>query len=85
MLISESVYTVPGSVPNEATKALAIVASFKAYAANATVDGVNYANVDECALYPIGYFSGGCIVNTSGGVLPGYTALQQLAASSFPK
>lgn len=85
VLISESVYTVPGFVPDEATKALAIVASFKAYAANATVDGVNYANVDECALYPSGYFSGGCIMNTSGGILPGYTALQALAASSFPK
>lgn len=85
VLISESVYTVPGSVPDEATKALAIVASFNTYAANATVDGVNYANVDECPLYPSGYFSGGCIVSTSGAILPAYTALQRLAAVSFPK
>jgi hypothetical protein len=50
-----------------------------------SVDGVNYANVDECAMYSSGYFSGGCIVSMSGGILPGYTALAQLAATRFPK
>jgi hypothetical protein len=83
VLISETVYTVPGSVPDEATKALAVVAAFTAFAGNPTVDGVNYANVDECALYPTGYFSGGCIITTSGQTLPAYTALQQLAAASY--
>jgi hypothetical protein len=84
VLISESVYTVPASIPDEATKALAVVAAFTAFAANPTVDGVNYANVDECALYRTGYFSGGCIISTSGQALPAYAALQQLAGASFP-
>jgi hypothetical protein len=83
VLISESVYTIPGSVPDEATKALAVVAEFSAYAGNATIDGVSYANVDECALYPTGFFVGGCLISTSGQMLPAYTALQQLSAKSF--
>jgi hypothetical protein len=83
VLISESVYPVPGAVPDENVKALAVVAQFKAYASNATVDGVTYANVDECALYPSGYFAGGCLIGTSGQILPAYTALQQLIASQF--
>jgi hypothetical protein len=83
ILISESVFTIPGSVPDEATKALAIVAEFKAFATNTSIDGASYANVDECALYPSGYFSGGCIISTSGQIFPGYTALQQLAIPAF--
>ena len=83
VLISESVYTVPGMVPDEQTKASAVVAAFKAYAANSTVDGVSYANVDECALYPSGYFSGGCLIDTSGASLPAYFTLQQLAGQYF--
>ena len=50
-LIGENGYFVPGSVPDEATKAKAIVAAFRTFAANRYVDGVNYANVDECDLY----------------------------------
>ena len=84
VLISESVYTVPGSVPSEAVKALAVVAEFNAYAPNTTIDGVSYANVDECAFYPTGFFSGGCLIDTAGQILPAYTALQQLATASFP-
>jgi hypothetical protein len=83
VLISESVYTVPGSVPDEATKALAVVAEFTAYSGNATIDGVSYANVDECALYPSGFFSGGCLIDTSSQILPAYTALQLLSTRSF--
>ncbi len=84
VLISETVYPVPAAVPDEATKALAVVAEFNAYAANATIDGVSYANVDECAFYPTGYFSGGCLISTSGAILPAYTALAQLAQRYFP-
>lgn len=83
ILISETVYTVPDSVPDENTKALAVVAAFKAFAAIPTIDGVNYANVDECAEYPTGYFSGGCLIDTSGNILPAYTALQALAQTNF--
>jgi hypothetical protein len=82
-LIGETVYLVPRSVPDEATKADAIVAELKAYAANPFVDGVNYANVDECDLYPSGYFANGCIIDSLGNKLPGYAALKALAAASF--
>jgi hypothetical protein len=85
VLISESAYPVPAAVANEATKALAVTASFTAYASNPTVDGVSYANVDECALYPTGYFSGACLVSTSGQILPAYTALKNLATTSFAR
>jgi hypothetical protein len=83
ILISENVYTVPASVADESTKALAVLAEFPTFAANSSVDGVSYANVDECGLYPTGYFSGGCLINTSGQILPGYSALQQLATSNY--
>lgn len=83
VLISETVYPVSASVPDKATKALAVVAEFTAYAANTTIDGVGYANVDECALYPSGYFVGGCLLNTSGQALAAFTALQQLAGQRF--
>jgi hypothetical protein len=80
VLISETVYTVPGSVPDEQTKALATVAAFTAFANNPTVDGVLYSNVDECALYPSGYFENGCLIDTSGNHLPAWNALQWFAA-----
>jgi hypothetical protein len=83
VLISETMYPVPGSVPDEATKALAVAAEFTAFAASPTVDGVSYANVDECALYPSGYFFDGCLISTGGQILPAYTALQQLAERYF--
>ena len=79
VLISETVYPVPAFVPDEQTKASAVVAAFTAFAANSTVDGVAYANVDECALYPSGYFFDGCLIDTSGNHLPAWDALQWLA------
>ncbi len=83
VLISESEYPMPGTVPDEATKALAVTVAFTAYAANPAVDGVSYANVDECALYPTGYFSGACLVSTAGQDLPAYLTLQALARTAF--
>jgi hypothetical protein len=83
VLIGETVYPVPANVPDEQTKAAAIVAEYTAYAQNPTIDGVLFANVDECAVYPTGYFAGGCLVNTSGEDLPGYSALQSLALQHF--
>ena len=82
VLISETVYPVPASVPNEQVKAAAVVAEFTAFAANPSIDGAVYANVDECALYT-GFFSGGCLISTSGQILPAYLALQWLASQSF--
>jgi hypothetical protein len=83
VLISETVYPVPGFVPDEATKAKAVVAAFKAFAANPTIDGVSYANVDECAWYPSGYFFDGCLVDISGKRLPAYDSLRRLAKARF--
>jgi len=83
VLISETGYPVPSSVPDETTKAAAIVAEMKLFAADPVVDGALYGNVDECGLYPTGYFFGGCLIDTSGNILPGYTALAALAAQSF--
>jgi hypothetical protein len=83
VLISEMVYPVPGSVPDEATKALAVVAAYTAYAAVPSVDGVAYANVDECASYSSGFFYDGCLIDTSGDKLPAYGALEQLATANF--
>jgi hypothetical protein len=79
ILIGEFAFTVPGSVPDEATKATAVVGAMKQFAQLPLVDGVNYANVDECDLYPSGFFSGGCLVDSVGNKLPAYTALQALA------
>ena len=41
VLISESIYTVPRCVPDEASEALAVVAEFTAYAASSAIDGVS--------------------------------------------
>lgn len=83
ILIGETVYVVPGSVPNEATKAKATLAEFEAFARIPYVDGANYANVDECDMYASGYFVGGCLVDALGAKLPAYSALQGLAKSTF--
>jgi hypothetical protein len=80
VIVGETGYFVPNSVPNEETKAKAVAGAFHALAANPTVDGVNYANVDECDLYPNGYFIGGCLVDSLGNKLPAYRTLQRLTA-----
>jgi hypothetical protein len=84
VLIGESVYPVPAGVPNEQTKAAAVVAEFSALSPHSSVDGVSYANVDECALYPpSSFWAGGCLVSESGVDLPAYTALQTIAQQYF--
>lgn len=83
VIIGETVYTVPGSVADETTKAKAVVAEMKAFAADKYVDGANYANIDECDLYASGYFVGGCLVDSLGNRLPGYIALKALSAADF--
>ena len=80
VLISESMYGIPSFVPDEHTKALAVVAEMTAYAANPSIDGVSYANVDECALYPSGAFTNACLIDTSEVQLPAYGALQWFAS-----
>lgn len=83
VIIGETVYTVPGSVRDENIKATAVVAALETFARNPAVDGVNYANIDECDLYPDGYFVGGCLVDSIGKRLPAYDALRKLATSSY--
>ncbi len=83
VLIGETAFMVPSTVPDEATKALAVVAAMNLFAADANIDGVNYANVDECALYPTGEFAGGCLIDVAGNQLPAYGALGALAATAY--
>jgi hypothetical protein len=83
ILIGETAYMVPATVPSEAVKATAVVAEMEMFAADPNIDGVNYADVDECALYPSGEFAGGCLISTAGVKLPAYTALQALAQQYF--
>jgi hypothetical protein len=83
VLISESVYSIPESVPDEATKALAVVADMTALAGLGSVDGVAYADVDECALYVGTAFQNGCLINAPGQQLSAYGALEALATADF--
>lgn len=83
VLIGETAFTIPGSVPDESAKAKAIVAEMEEFAANPDVDGVSYANVDECDSYPNGFFKGGCLVDSLGKKLPAYDALRALARSEY--
>jgi hypothetical protein len=83
VLISESVYPIPASVPDEQTKANAVIAEFAALSPYSSVDGLSYGNVDECALYPPGAWYDGCLITTGGQQLPAYTALQNIALADF--
>jgi hypothetical protein len=83
ILIGETAFLVPSTVPDEATKAIATVDAMKAFATDPLIDGVNYANVDECDLYPSGFFMGGCLVDSVGNRLPAYAALRELATTSY--
>jgi hypothetical protein len=83
VIIGETGYFVPGNVPDEAAKANATIAAFQAFAADPYVDGVSYANVDECDLYPSGYFADGCLIDAHGNKLPAYSALQRLAVRAY--
>jgi hypothetical protein len=83
IIMGETGYFVPGSVPDEATKARATLAEFEAFTQDPLIDGANYANVDECDQYPRGYFAGGCLINSVGTKLPAYTALRGLAKTAF--
>ena len=83
VIIAETGYFVPSSIRDEQQKATAVVAAFETFAADPFVDGVNYANVDECDSYPSGYFVGGCLIDSLGTRLPAYAALAHLAARAY--
>lgn len=65
MMVGETAVLVPGSAPNEATAATDLTLMLNYFASNPNVDHINYANVDECSLYPSGFFFDGCLITTS--------------------
>jgi hypothetical protein len=83
LLIGETGYFVPGNVPDEVTKARAISEELHVFAEDPAIDGVNYANIDECDLYPTGYFMGGCVVDSLGTRLPGFAAMKSAAGAGY--
>jgi hypothetical protein len=83
VIVGETAYFVPGNVRDEDEKAKAVVAEFQEFAKQPYIDGVNYANIDECDLYPNGYFKGGCLVDSLDARLPAFFALQHLAAAAY--
>ncbi len=60
-----------------------MTSEFTVLSTHSSVDGVSYANVDECALYPTGYWSGGCLISTSNQQLPAYGTLESIAQAYF--
>ena len=82
ILISETVYTVTGSAPSEQAKADAITGEMALFAGIPTIDGVAYANIDECADYS-GFFANGCLIDMAGNHLPAWNALQWMATQNF--
>jgi hypothetical protein len=83
ILVGETALLVPATVPNEETKAKAVVDIMELFASQKLIDGLNYANVDECDLYPSGFFVGGCLIDSIGNPLPAYMALQKLATRYY--
>jgi hypothetical protein len=83
ILIGEAAFMIPRTVPDEETKAKAVVDAMQRFAAYKLVDGVSYANVDECDLYPSGPFVAGCLIDSLGNKLPAYSALATLAKRDF--
>lgn len=67
LMIGEYAVTVPGVVSSEATASLAIADAIGKFATYPYVQYISYSNVDECALYPSGFFYGGCLVGEPSG------------------
>lgn len=80
IMVGETVVTWPGMVPDAATQALAAPMVLKALAAAPGVRFINYANVDECALYPTGYFKNGCIVDQNDAHVPAWQGVHDVFA-----
>lgn len=78
IMIGETVVTVPGMVPDASTQAVAAPAILRALAAAPGVKYVNYANLDECALYPTGYFSNGCLVDVNNTHVPAWEGVHSV-------
>lgn len=72
MMLGETVITWAGMVPDATTKATADPEDLHALAAVLGVKYINYANLDECALYPSGYFMNGCLVDTNNNAVPAW-------------
>ncbi|GAC1306396.1 MAG: hypothetical protein NVSMB21_09100 [Vulcanimicrobiaceae bacterium] len=76
IMIGETAVTWPGMVPDEEAQASFAPAALRAMAAMPGVRYINYANLDECALYPSGYFMNGCIVDKDDVRVPAWRAVR---------
>lgn len=74
IMLGEFVQTYPGQVPNEQTKDTSIIEQLQLFTADPRIKYISYANVDECGLYPSGYFMNGCLIDTSNVRLPSWYA-----------
>ena len=80
IMIGETVITWAGMVSDAATQALAVPATLEALKATPGVKYINYANLDECALYPSGYFMNGCLVDVNNAHVPAWTGAHNVFA-----
>ncbi|GAC1570752.1 MAG: hypothetical protein NVS3B20_02510 [Polyangiales bacterium] len=78
LMIGETVVTWPGMVKDAAAQAIAAPATLRALAAAPGVRYINYANLDECGLYPSGYFMNGCIVDKSNVHVPAWAGVHDV-------
>lgn len=65
----------PGTVMDAATKAYFEPLSLHALASHANVQYILHDNLDECALYPSGYFMNGCLVDLNNAHVPAWDAV----------
>ena len=80
VMVGETAVTWPGMVPDAATQAIAAPVVLRALAAAPGVRYINYANLDECALYPSGYFMNGCIVDVNNAHVPAWQGVHDVFA-----
>ncbi|GAC1302569.1 MAG: hypothetical protein NVSMB21_00650 [Vulcanimicrobiaceae bacterium] len=80
MMIGETVIFWPNWVADANAQAQAIPAELHALAAAPGVKYINYANLDECALYAGGYFRNGCIVDVNNAHTPAWQPTRDVFA-----
>lgn len=82
LMIGETVITWPGFVRDAQTQAQAVPADLRALASAPGVRYVNYANLDECALYaPDNYFHNGCLIDSNNNHVPAWQTAHDVFAS----
>ena len=82
LMIGETVITWPGFVPDAAAQAKGVPADLRGLASARGVRYVNYANLDECGLYPPdSYFHNGCLVDENNNHVPAWGPAHDVFAS----